>query len=341
MQVACTFVTQNGFTNGAKGGKQSVSVAANTTASPVSGVSPSYWIRVTVSEQLPLTFLAVLGQQWVTVSSQSTSGVWPSSGGGCIYTLDPTDTDISMNGTTSLTTGCGVYDNSNSNSAISIVGNGPGITASQVNVVGNVSTHSPSQISPAPKTGAPSVTDPFAGMPAPTPAVPCINYTGQSVLSGGTYCNTISLNNGNLTLNPGIYILEQGLDIGGNATLTNNTTGGDGSGGVMLYSNGGSIDFHGNPTATLNAPTTGTYKGVLMWQDKSDNSAVTLKGASSLQLNGALYFPTAALTYNGGTNTTNTTIVTYTLSLVGGSNINSAASTAYTSTGLSGAHLIQ
>src|SRR5579862_6677314 len=121
VQVACMYAKQNGFTNGANGGKQTVKVAANTTSSGISGVNPSYWVTVTVSERLPLTFLSVLGQQFVTVSHQSTAGTWLPSAGGCIYTLNPTATDISMNGVTTLTTGCGVYDNSSSASAISIV----------------------------------------------------------------------------------------------------------------------------------------------------------------------------------------------------------------------------
>src|SRR4029077_9759045 len=128
----------------------------------------------------------------------------------------------------------------------------------------------------------------------------------------GTYCNEISLNGGTLTLNPGVYILQGGIDIGAQANLVNNTTGGDGSGGVMLYVTGTSsgVNAHGQGDITLNAPTTGTYKGIVMWQDKNDTTAATLKGGSTELLNGVLYFPKAALSFNGGTSgtATNTTI---------------------------------
>ena len=285
VQVACLYAKQNGFTNGANGGKQKVSVEANTTASPVAGISPSYWIRVTVSEQLPLTFLSVLGTQWANVASKSTNAVYVPSAGGCIYTLNPTAVDISMNGNTSITTGCGIVDNSNNSGAITIVGANAQITATgqaKVDVVGNVSTHSPSQIAPSPIVGASPIADPFANMVAPASS-PCITYSGQAVLSPGTYCNQISMNTGNLTLNPGVYILQGGIDIGGNATLTNNTAGGDGSGGVMLYTTGVSsnVNVHGTPTVTLNAPNTGTYKGVVMWQDQNDTTSANLKGGST------------------------------------------------------------
>jgi hypothetical protein len=60
-------------------------------------------------------------------------------------------------------------------------------------------------------------------------------------------------------------------------------------------------------------------------------------------MSGAFYFPTAALTFNGGTSAkaTATTIVCDTLSLVGNSYIKSAASTAYSRTSAGGAYLIQ
>jgi Flp pilus assembly protein TadG len=226
VQAACLYAQANGFTNGAKNGYQSVKVAANKSSaqsSGVTGVSPSYWVAVTVREKLPLTFLSVLGQQFTSVAYQSIAGTWTPSASGCIYTLDPHDTDISMNGTTSITTGCGVYDNSDgtaNGSSVSIVGNGPGITATggaSVNIVGaltTVSTHSNSQISPwPPNTGVSSITDPFSSMTAPTPASSCTSYSGQATLSAGTYCS-ISLNNGSLTLNPGVYIITGGIDIG-------------------------------------------------------------------------------------------------------------------------------
>jgi len=343
VQAACLYAIQNGFTNGSTRPAQTVTVAANTTSassSGVSGVSPSYWIAVTVTERLPLTFLSVLGQQFATVSYKAISGVWLPSAGGCIYTLNTSAIDISMNGNNQINSGCGVYDNSNNGSAIDIVGNNAQITATAVNVVGQVSTHSPSQISPSPNLGVTAATDPFANMPAPT-AGNCINYTTQTSLSGGTYCNQISKNNGTLTLDPGMYILQGGIDIGGNANLTMSGNPGDGSGGVTLYVTGGYIKFHGNDTVTLNAPTSGAYRGILLWQDKSDTQAATLDGGSALKLNGSVYLPKADLSYNGGTSSTNTTIVVDTLHLVGNAVIHAAASTPYTGTASGGAFLIQ
>lgn len=84
VQAACLYAQQNGFTNGATHPSQTVTVAANlssTSSSGVPGVSPSYWISVTVTEKMPLTFLSALGQQFATISYKSTAAVWGASGG--------------------------------------------------------------------------------------------------------------------------------------------------------------------------------------------------------------------------------------------------------------------
>src|SRR5581483_4584998 len=96
-----------GFTNS---GKQQVMYQANTTGNPVSGSSPNYWVRFTVTEQIPTLFSAVLGMKNTTVSARSTAGVWNGATGGCVYVLSPNSGAWSQSGGT-FTTGCGIYDN--------------------------------------------------------------------------------------------------------------------------------------------------------------------------------------------------------------------------------------
>src|SRR5579862_5023331 len=69
IQASCLYIQQNGFTNG---GNKTVKIDANVVSPPVAGVTPSYWIRATVSQTLPLTFLSILNQQFATVSAEAT-----------------------------------------------------------------------------------------------------------------------------------------------------------------------------------------------------------------------------------------------------------------------------
>jgi hypothetical protein len=82
----------------------------------------------------------------------------------------------------------------------------------------------------------------------------------------------------------------------------------------------------------LSGPSSGTYQGVLFFQARGNATASTLVGGTSQQMNGALYFPSANLTYTGGSGTvaTATTILADTIRMVGNSRIAAAASTLFT-----------
>ena len=55
-------------------------------------------------------------------------------------------------------------------------------------------------------------------------------------------------------------------------------------------------------TVTFSAPTTGTYKGVLFFQDRSITSSVvaSFQGGAAMKLTGSLYFPTTQVQYTNG-----------------------------------------
>src|SRR5205807_2233270 len=102
--------------------------------------------------------------------------------------------------------------------------------------------------------------------------------------------------------------------------------------GVTIYMVDGGISMAGGATANLSGPTSGTYQGILFFQARGNTTSSTLVGGTGQSLNGALYFPSANLTYTGGSSTSalSTTIISDTLSLVGNSFIANAANTLYT-----------
>jgi hypothetical protein len=163
-----------------------------------------------------------------------------------------------MNGTTNVTTGCGVFDNSNAADAINIVGGGNITTTggATTDIVGNWSGSG--TISPSPRIGQAVMSDPFADM-TPPPYSGCdynnINlHNSQSrSLTPGVICNGLSLNaQSSVTLAPGTYIIKGGLDMGGQTSISGT--------GVTLYIESGSVSMAGGATVSLSAPTTGAYK---------------------------------------------------------------------------------
>jgi len=76
--------------------------------------------------------------------------------------------------------------------------------------------------------------------------------------------------------------------------------------GVTFYMTGtGSVNIAGGATSELTAPNTGTYEGILFYQDPSDTATASIEGNGSSFFQGALYFPTARLVFGGTSGTFN------------------------------------
>jgi hypothetical protein len=305
----------------------------------------TYWAIAKVSEQLPQLFSVVTGNTTMNLTSKSIVGYIAPSNGGCIYVIAPTGSSMTTNGNTQITTGCGIWVNSSDPAAINLSGGNTTITdtnsSTKVEIVGGYNCYGGTAgcITPAPETGATSAGDPLAGIDPPTADVctpiPSIGHDPVT-LNPGTYCGSISLQaQQTLNLNPGNYIFKSGgANSCGLAASANSTISGTG---VMLYfKDNCSVSFTGNVNATLSAPTTGQYQGVLMYQDRADTTASSLTGGSGQALDGILYFPDALLHYAGGSssniNAPSATIIAYNLSLDGSSYIWNAGTSVYLNT---------
>ena len=330
IQAGCMYARDNGF---ATAGKRKLTFQSGVGAAPIaSGVTISYWTVARASEEIPQLFSAVLGHPTMTVVARAATGARDGTSGGCVVSLDPTAPNaIGMTGTTSLTTGCGVFVNSNSSQAISLSGGGTITTTgnAKTEIVGNCSGCG--NIHPAPLTGVPSSGDPFADMIPPTVPRTCDSGSlsfgshESKTINPGVYCGGINLSaQSSLKLNPGLYILKGGISMGGQTTITGS--------GVTIYLQSGGVSMAGGASINLSAPSSGDWQGILFYQDRANTSTVTLVGGTNQAMNGVLYFPSSHLTYTGGSDTTATatTIVSKTLSLVGNSYISSASTTKYT-----------
>ena len=330
--TGCLYAKANGFLNS---GSQTVQIAANTTspAPSVAGVAVDYWVTATITETNPTLFSGLLGNTSGTVAVQATAAVVQPVTQTCVYVLSPHGSQALMiSGSNSfLTTGCGVYVDSDSSTAITVNGQAH-LTAPAISVVGNYSACNNGQdcfYSPnLPKTGQAAVADPYASLP--TPAYSGCDHTnenvnqGIAVLTAGVYCGGITISgNAIVTLAAGTYILNGGgLQINSsNATVTS-------LGGVTFFntSNGytyAPIVISGQPNVTLTAPLAGSYAGVLFYQDRSviSTSQNQIDGGTTAHLTGSLYFPTTPLTMSGGSTSGpyTGTIVASTLTINGGS----------------------
>src|SRR5215469_8028425 len=318
----------NGYTDGTGG----ITVSINNPPSTGPNASNSAYVEAIVSGSEPTYFLRVLGVNAMTVSARAVA--YQGNAPGCIYVLNPSDSAaFSASGTVNVQSGCGLMVNSSASNGLSANGNVT-IKAPSIGVVGIYSATGGASFIPTPKTGIIAATDPLASVAAPTVGscahtnFKLTGTTGSATapyqLYAGTYCGGITVNgNAWLHFNAGTYVLAGGgMRISSNTVMNGagvtfyNTTGTGGYGGISI---------NANSTVNLSAPTTGPLAGILFFQDRSipgTAAASTLSGNSTSTFDGALYFPTTALTFNGNSSANGYSIVVANkLTLVGNASI--------------------
>jgi Flp pilus assembly protein TadG len=142
-----------------------------------------------------------------------------------------------------------------------------------------------------------------------------INFNNTSAtLNPGVFCGSINFNgvtNGTVTLNPGLYEIHGIWNVNSGWTVNGS--------GVTLYfvdQNAG-VHFNSTTSATLSAPTTGTYANILIYEPGGLTTSYATIDSSTLTLTGLIYLPSRDLTVNSTSNLSSTglTMVLSTLTL--------------------------
>ncbi len=297
-------------------------------AGPHSG--DANYVEAVVAVVQPTYFMRIFGvdRQTIAARAVATNLAGGNSGNttGCLYTLGPPASSIegvNINGSATLNAPtCGIVDNGNYNTkgnALTVIANTFGVSGSP-NVSGPGGTVTcTGGTTTCPTYGTPATANPLASL-----APPCSPCTGGQVVtidgiggftdvggngvsySNGTYTiqpgyyTSFSINGGNIVFVPGTYI----FDGGGNLTIPGNSTI-SGAGVTFYFTNSATIWMRGTPTINLSAPSSGTYQGILMYQDPLDTNVgplpngPTLGGNTGSSFAGILYFPSDQLTFFG------------------------------------------
>ncbi len=278
-------------------------------------------VETVVSKSFPTTFVGIFGLKTVPVSVRAEAALRTQAGQPCVYALDPSANGaLQIANSSSVVASCGISVESSSSSAL--LCNSSSFNVSGISVVGNIS-QSGCTFNAQPKVNAnlPHPADPLSSLP--TPAIPTCGTSTSSPYHGASntvditgsatlypdfaYCGGITISStANITLMPGTYVLitsgnqQWGLHLCVQATMRGT--------GVTFYNKGvGQINLYNISTGTggvaLTAPTSGTYAGILFFQDSHNNAPSNIIGTPQWNtvLEGAYYFPSAAVTfdYNG------------------------------------------
>jgi hypothetical protein len=331
---------RNGFTNNADG--VTVTVSSPPSSGPNSGTSG--FVEVIISKNQPVWFMSLFGHNTMTVSARSVSTL--ANNNNCIYALGTSGTDLTFsNGAQLDMSNCNIYGESTDPADFS-ASSGAHVKAGAINLVGGASISGGAQVSPSsPTTGVTALSDPLGYLSPPTfstsscLADPNPGWKGGTFgpsVSGGTICyNGLTISNGgSATFNAGTYIINGTLTFSGGAKVT-------GTGVTFYLPPGASLSIGNGSDFSLSAPTSGTYNGILFYQDRSNKTSESLVGGSKSYLEGILYFPDANLTLNNGSNSTcYETIVTSSLTMEGGAKLQNYA-LKNTHTPISSARLVE
>ncbi|MBM3566498.1 MAG: pilus assembly protein [Alphaproteobacteria bacterium] len=301
------------------------------------------------SNQAPI-FSGVLGLSAFTISVRATAHAAPLSDA-CVIALSPTSAStLGLLGTADVNmSGCGMAVNSNDSTAFSMVGSsalsGPFVRVTGGSDISNNASNS------APVTNnSPSTLDPYSTISA-TASGSCItsgtlgtyvsgsggntSYTaaqgvkingGTYTMQPGRYCNGFStVSDANVTMAPGTYYIDGGSFSLSAQTQISGT-------GVTIVLTGSGSDYatmdiqSANTVVDISAPTSGTYQGLVVVQDRNapegNNNVIT--GGSSTNFNGTMYLPNGDISYRGGAVAGGgcTRIISYTIQFTGNADLN-------------------
>jgi hypothetical protein len=347
VESACLYARQNGFwpwkADGTRTNQNVLIDSHDDSVDPPTAPglkTAAYWITVRVTQQVPQLFSAVMGNNTGMIAARASAAVTASTD--CIYVMDPSgDNTYYQNGSTTLTSGCGIYVNSTSPTAMSNSGNST-VTAPEFDIVGNYDWHG--SITPTPNTGAAPALDPLRAVAPPSPcsssggcadalcpnggSTYTVNTAGTQDVPPGTYCNGIFIKKGTAHFTGGTYILVGG---GIGTQDTNSIVTGSG----FFYNTYDShhaytpVSFAANSSVQLSAPTTGTYASMLFMQDRFCCSGTipqeSFQGGPDAKFEGTLYFPKSQIQFAGNPSMVTahyTIIVAWQFNLLGTSNVN-------------------
>lgn len=303
---------------------------------PTSGAytADSSAIEVELTASSPLMIIDYLmSTSAITINARAVAALGTKSEA-CVLTLKSTGTAMTVSSDVNLA-GCSVAVNSSDDAALKTSGTGD-LTTECISVVGGASEVGGSSINTTcteSGTGAHATSDPYADLTMPADYVPgdcdynnfSTGSDGQTI-NPGNYCNGLTIQNTGVTMSSGEYFIYKGqFKVNAGAGVT-----GDG---VTIFMTGtgaqyADVQINGGASVTLTAQTTSaaygdTYAGILFFQDPDTPTAgsndQTFNGGTTLDLTGALYFPSGNVIINGGSSMDSTCIqvIAYTADVSG------------------------
>lgn len=277
-------------------------------------------VKVALTTNSILPFSSLFRPQGATIKAEATAAAL-TNGQFCVISLEGDNYNgaITVQGSSRVTMGCGFATNAKGSSALTATGSG-WLDATFVAAVGGLKASS-KNIDPDTVLIPYSVPqpDPLRSLPSPsslpTPCTAKLDVASNTSKAFSPGCYQGGTIQGRASFSPGVYYIDGGvlkvnagaLVIGTGVTfiLTSRTA-------ATNPTSIATLDMNGGATVKLTAPSPETcsgascaYADVLFYQDRravlpSGNSANAINGNANSTLQGAIYFPSQAVSFSGG-----------------------------------------
>ena len=303
----------NGFDNN---GTTNTVVVNNPPAAGCNGTNSPYttdeYVQVIIRSSTQTFFGPVVGINEVNncveaIARAKPATTSPMAFGNAIVALKPTGTSTQwLHGGPDVTAiGGGIFVNSSTDCGLTISGS-PNVTTPNITMVAGESC--PHLAGAGVSYNAPQIPYPPTGLPNPVCSGNAVK-TGNT-LSPGTVNGSFPPS-GVTVLNPGVYCVNGNFRLNGNDTLTGSE--------VVIVMNSGDISWNGNGALNLSGPTSGPFKGLLIYFPMSNTSEIRINGTNDQRLTGTILAPASPIVLLGTANTDafKTQLVGYTVEFGG------------------------
>jgi hypothetical protein len=291
-------------------------------------------VRVVLKTSQKLPFSSMFLASAPVLTAEATAAV-VNNGNYCVISFEKTATaGVTMQGNATVSMGCGIATNSTASNAV-VAGGSSSIYATPVSAVGGLASSSNYASGTVLLPHSIVQQDPFANLPTPDVPPGCgakltvaPNATAAVSNPSGVACYRGIDIKGTVSFAPGVYVIDgNALSFGSQAVVS-----GSGVTFILTSNNATSnpssiatLDTNGGANVQLTAPTSGTYKGVLIYQDRRalDSGTNTINGNASSIIEGAIYMPSQAASFSGnsGMNTKCVQIAVRRVTFIGNTNI--------------------
>lgn len=301
------FAAQNAFCNTGDGtaypGRQCATLPSGTSQTVTIAAVGTDSVQATITQTQPAYLAKVLGLSTVTINATAIAQVKGLSKPSCALSL----TTISFQGSPNINApNCGMAANGSAANALNFTGGGMTMNLGSLSTSGGCT--GASQFCNPAYTYMPPVNNPFAVLDAVT--IPTLsNCPDNSTLTAYTASTPCKNNNldlkGNNTINllGGVYFISGTMSLKGTTAITGTA--------LFILLPGASFSMKGTGTITVKGnasvttaqlptvlqPYANLFANMVLYYQSS--TAVQIGGNSNITLNGNMYVPNAAVTFQG------------------------------------------